>query len=273
MVPWIIASVPTTSWAKEIFPESSKPVEDLWMKIFEICGVTKDNSEEVLEQKLNKLTERKNKLNSYKIRKLNKNNLGTDFEIELPEKVVWEAGRETLANGEEVLVNYPTEEVFTSPTNDSASGIVYSSKPLSYNDNLINNFWIKFKDGVAIDCGAEEGLDILKGIISATENSNRLGEVALVEYHSPISQSNMIFYETLFDENASCHLALGKAFPECIEDGINLNEEELRENKLNICKNHVDFMIGTKDLEITGITADNEEIKIFENGDFTDLFR
>ncbi len=274
MVPWNIAAVPTARWARKLFPNSKKPVDDLWMKIFEICGVTKNNSEEALEQKLNKLTERKDKLNTYKIRKLKyKNSLGTDFEIELPKKVLWQAGREQLANGEEMLPNYPTEEVFTSPTNDSANGIVYASKPLSYNDNLITDFWIKFKDGIAIDCGAKEGLDVLKGIISSTNNSNRLGEIALVEYHSPISQSNMIFYETLFDENASCHLALGKAFPECIENGTNLTEEEIIKNKLNICKNHVDFMIGTKDLEITGITADNKEIKIFENGDFSGLFK
>lgn len=274
MVPWIIAAVPTNSWSKKIYPNSEKPLDDLWMKIFEICGVTKENSEEELNKKLENLTERKNKLNSYKIKKLKyKNSLGTDFEIELPEKVLWQTGRERLANGEEVLVNYPTEEVFTSPTCDSASGIVYASKPLSYNDNIINDFWIKFKDGVAIDCGAKEGLDILKGIINGAENSNRLGEVALVEYHSPISESNMIFYETLFDENASCHIALGDSFPECIENGINLEKEELIKNKLNQCKNHVDFMIGTKDLEITGITADNKEIKIFENGDFTGLFK
>lgn len=274
MVPWIIAAVPTNSWSKKLYPNSDKPLDDLWMKIFEICGVTKENPEEELNKKLENLTERKNKLNSYKIKKLKyKNSLGTDFEIELPEKVLWQTGRERLANGEEVLVNYPTEEVFTSPTCDSANGIVYASKPLSYNDNIINDFWIKFKDGVAIDCGAKEGLDILKGIINGAENSNRLGEVALVEYHSPISESNMIFYETLFDENASCHIALGDSFPECIENGINLEKEELINNKLNQCKNHVDFMIGTKDLEITGITADNKEIKIFENGDFTGLFK
>ena len=274
MVPWIIAAVPTLSWAKKVFPDSNQPLEDLWMKIFEICGVTKDDSEKELNEKLEKLKERRNKLNSYKIRKLKyKNSLGTDFEIELPEKVLWQTGREKLASGEEVLVNYPTEEVFTSPTCDSANGIVYASKPLSYNDNLINDFWIKFRDGVAIDCGAKEGLNILKGIISSAANSNRLGEVALVEYDSPISKSNMIFYETLFDENASCHIALGDSFPECIENGINLDKEELIKNKLNQCKNHVDFMIGTKDLEITGITADNKEIKIFENGNFTDTLQ
>ena len=269
MVPWCIAAVPTLSWAKKIFPESNSPLEDLWNKIFEICGVYEENPEQHLESKLKTLGIRKDKLNSLHIKKLiYSNSLGTNFSIELNDKTIWATGRDKLANGEEVLVNYPTEEIFTSPNRMSANGIVYSSKPLSYQDKLINNFWIKFENGKAIDCGAEEGLDTLQSIINSCENSNYLGEVALVPFDSPISNSNTIFYETLFDENAACHLALGDSFTECIENGINMSKEELLNNNMNQCTNHVDFMIGTKDLNIKGITFDNEEIDIFINGNF-----
>lgn len=273
MVPWCIAAVPTLSWARKVFPESEEPVNEMWNKIFEICGVTKENPELELNNKLNKLSERKDKLNSYKISKLiYTNSIGTNFTIELPNNVLWATGREKLVNGDEVLVNFPTEEIFTSPNYESANGIVYSSKPLSYQDHIIDKFWIKFENGIAIDCGAEEGLETLQSVINSCENSNRLGEVALVPYDSPISNSNTIFYETLFDENAACHLALGNSFPECIENGVNMSKEELIENKLNQCKNHVDFMIGTDDLNIKGITNTGEEIDIFVNGNFSELF-
>ena len=274
IVPWCIAAVPTYSWACKVFPNSNNPVEDLWNMIFNICGVNKNNPEEHLNSKLERLVNRKNKMNSFHFKKLiYKNSLGTDFSIELPDNVLWATGRERLVNGTDVLVNFPTEEVFTSPNCVSANGIVYASKPLSYQDNLINNFWIRFENGIAVDCGAEEGLETLKSIITSCENSNRLGEVALVEYDSPISNSNTIFYETLFDENAACHLALGDSFPECVENGVNMTKEELISNNLNQCKNHVDFMIGNKDLNIKGITNTGEEIDIFINGNFSELFK
>ena len=137
-----------------------------------------------------------------------------------------------------VLVNFPTLEIFTSPNKDSATGIVYSSKPLSYQGVIIDDFSIQFENGVAVGCKAKKGQNALKEMINSCENSNRLGEVALVEYSSPISESKIVFYETLYDENASCHLALGDSFPECIENGVNLSREELTERGLNKCVNH-----------------------------------
>lgn len=274
VVPWCIAAVPSLSWAKEVFPNSETPKEDLWNKIFEICQITKRNPEKVIEEKIKNLSDTCEKLNRYQFKTLKyTNSLGTNLTINLPENHLWASGKSKLARGEEVLVNYPTEEVFTSPTNDSATGIVYSSKPLCYQDNIIKDFWIKFEKGVAIDCHAKKGNDILKQLISSCSNSNRLGEVALVPYDSPISKSDIIFYETLYDENASCHLALGASFPECIKNGHKMTREELKKYKLNDCRNHVDFMIGTKDLTITGITVNNEEIKIFEKGNFTKEFK
>lgn len=268
-VPWCIAAVPTESWAKELFPKSQTPVEDLWNKIFQICHITENNPEEIWQKKIAKLTEKSTELTKHQFQKLKyTNSLGTDFEIELPENHLWCSGMSKLKNGKEIIVNFPTEEVFTSPTYDSANGIVYSSKPLAYQDNLINNFWIRFKDGIVIEYGAEEGEEVLKNIISSCKNSNRLGEVALVEYNSSISQSELVFYETLYDENATCHLALGAAFPECIKDGTKLSRAELDKFKLNDCQNHVDFMIGTPDLKVVGITQKGEEITIIENGNF-----
>lgn len=274
MVQWCIAAVPTESWAKEVFPTSDSPVDDLWNKIFEICNINEENPKEIWNKKINTLTTITEKLNSFKFKKLKyTNSLGTDFEIELPKNHLWCSGKSILTNGQEVLVNFPTEEVFTSPTYDSAQGIVYSGKPLAYQDNTIDNFWIKFENGIAIDCGAEKGEEVLKNIIESCPNSNRLGEVALVEHNSSISSSKITFYETLYDENASCHLALGAAFPECIENGPEMDKKELEKNKLNDCTNHVDFMIGTDDLNIIGFTEDDEEITIFENGNFTEKFK
>ncbi len=274
LVPWCIAAVPTESWAKEVFPNSKEPLKDLWNKIFEICSIDQPNPEEIWNHKIDKLNERSKKLTKYQFTKLRyKNSLGTDFEIGLPENHIWASGRDTLQNGNDYLANYPTEEVFTSPTDNSATGIVYASKPLAYHDNVIKNFWIKFQNGKVVDYQAEEGYETLKSIITSCMNSDKLGEVALVEYDSEISKSGLTFYETLYDENAACHLALGESFSECIQNGRTMTEEELKANHLNRCKNHVDFMIGTKDLSVTGIKSDGTEIKIFENGNFTSEFK
>lgn len=272
-IAWCIAAVPTLRWAKELFPNSSDPVSDLWNKIFEICSITDCNPVEIWNDKISKLKLRTDKLNEYKFKRFHyTSSNGTDFTIEFPEKHVWCSGNETLTSGKEVLVNFPTEEVFTSPDCTSANGIVYSSKPLSYQGVIIDNFSITFKDGKVIDCSAESGLDTLKAMINICENSDKLGEVALVPNDSPISNSNIVFLETLYDENAACHLALGDSFPECFKDGTSLSKDELYKYNLNNCRSHVDFMIGTSDLNIVGTTYDGREIEVFKNGNFTDIF-
>ena len=273
ITPWCIAAVPTKEWADEVIKEENS-LDKLWNQIFKICMINEDNPEELWNQKINRLSNISNKLNNYHFKKLKyKNSLGTDFEISLPENHLWASGRETLKDGREVLVNFPTEEIFTSPDCKSANGVVYASKPLCYQDNLIENFYLRFKDGKVIDYGAEKGQETLKNIIESCDNSNMLGEVALVEYDSPISNSNIIFYETLYDENASCHLALGDSFPECLKGGLEKTKDELFEqDHLNKCDNHVDFMVGNKDTKIVGITSNNEEITIFENGNFSSIF-
>ena len=274
MVPWCIGCVPTLSWATVLFPHSDNPVDDLWMKIFEICEITKDNPEKLWNKKIEMLESRAQRLNDYQFKKLvYKNSLGTDFSVELPLNHVWESGRQKLKDGKEILCNFPTEEVFTSPDYRTAEGVVYASKPLSYQDNIIENFSVRFEGGKAVEVKAEKGEDTLKALIKTCDNADYLGEVALVEYASAISASGMVFLETLFDENAACHIALGDSFPECIQNGPNKSKDELYKLGLNKCDNHVDFMIGTSDLSITGITHDNKEIKIFENGNFTSEFK
>lgn len=273
ITPWCIAAVPTESWAKEVFPNSEKPLEELWMKIFEACALTEKNPEALWQNKIDKLKTRAQKLNDLKIKKLiYKNSKGTDFEIELLDKTIWCSGKSTMQNGKEILVNFPTEEIFTSPDYRTANGIVYSSKPLMYHDVKIDNFWIKFENGKVVEFDAESGKDTLKEMIYSSENSDYLGEVALVPHDSPISNTNIVFYETLFDENAACHLALGDSFQECYEGGPEMTKEELNELGLNKCLNHVDFMIGTNDLSIKGITKNGEEIIIFNEGNFSKIF-
>ena len=270
---WCIAAVPTQAWARELYKEENA-VEILWDKIFDMCMIKEDNPTEIWNSKIEKLQERGKKLTNYQFKTLQySSSNGTDFSIDLPKNHIWASGRETLANGKEVLVNFPTEEVFTSPDCKSAEGIVYSSKPLSYQDNIIDNFYIKFSKGKVIDSHAEVGDSILKEMIDICENSNMLGEVALVPYDSPISNMKEVFLETLFDENAACHIALGDSFPECIENGPNISKEVLfNEYNMNKCDSHVDFMVGTKELNITGITKEGKEVPIFINGNFSKEF-
>jgi len=162
----------------------------------------------------------------------------------------------------------PTEEVFTLPKKTGVNGIVYSSKPLNHNGKLIEDFSFTFKEGRIVDFTAKKGYDTLKELIETDEGSHYLGEVALVPFDSPISKSNILFFNTLYDENASCHLAIGNAYPSCIQNGDNMSEEELEKQGVNLSINHEDFMFGTSDLSITGITEDGKEVQVFENGNF-----
>lgn len=269
---WTIAAVPTEKWAQEVFKNSKNPLEDLWNQIFEICNIKEKNPVEIWNKKVEVLKRRADKLNEYKFKSLKyESSNGTNFYIELPKEHIWQSAKESI-NNKDITVNYPTEEVFTSPDCKSANGILYSSKPLVYQDVIIDEFYISFKDGKVEKFNAKTGNDTLKEMINICKNSDMLGEVALVPYDSPISNSNIVFLETLYDENAACHIALGDSFPECFKNGINMTKEELFEKNLNDCKSHIDFMIGTKDLKVTGTTHDNKEIPILINGNFTEEF-
>lgn len=268
---WCVLSVPTLSWAKKIFPNLSdeKALESLWDVIFKTVRVdTKDpikaweNHNAYLEEKIKFMNE-----NNFKSVHLKSSN-GTDLNIELPEGHIWAGGSEEDVKGIPFNANMPTEEIFTLPKKTGVNGIVYSSKPLSYGGNLIDNFSITFKDGRAIDFTAETGYDILKQMLESDEGAKYLGEVAFVPYNSPISNSKLIFFNTLFDENAACHLAFGRAYESCVKNADKYSEEELEKMGVNNSVIHVDFMIGTSDLEITGINKNGETIKIFSNGNW-----
>lgn len=268
-VSWCIAATSTLGFSKKVFPKSDDPVTDLWNQIFEICFINTENPIEEWEKQVIKSENRSNILNKYKFKMLHyTNSLGTDLKIGLTDKTIWCGAGEKNLDGRKILVNLPTFEVFTSPDKNKTNGVVYSSKPLVYNGTLIENIRLEFKDGKVVNFDASKGKDVLEGIIKADENSCMLGEAALVDYNSPISNSNIIFYTTLYDENAACHLALGNGFKTALENGVNLSLEELDELGLNNSVVHVDFMIGTKDLCITGIDSYGNEKEIFKDGNF-----
>ncbi|WP_425058733.1 Aminopeptidase 2 [Sporomusa carbonis] len=268
---WCVVSVPTQAWARKVFPElpGDAAVEKLWDAIGKAVRADTADPVAAWQQHANDLKKRTEYLNSKKFKMLQyKNSLGTDLQVELPDGHIWLGGAEHTPEGREFIANMPTEEVFTLPAKTGVNGTVVSSKPLNYNGTLIENFSLTFKDGRIIESKAEKGHDVLSKLIETDDGSHYLGEVALVPYDSPISNSNILFYNTLFDENASCHFAIGKAYPVCIADGDTMSKEELAKTGVNDSIVHVDFMIGTPDLEITGVTAAGETLTVFEKGNF-----
>lgn len=270
-ISWCVVGAAVPSWAKVVFPDipTDEAMKKLWDLIFYTVRADKDDPVAEWEKHLSNLDKWADFLNKHQFEYLQYNSeKGTDLRIRLPKNYIFAGGSEYNRHGEEFIANIPTEEVFSMPHRDGANGIVYNTKPLNYNGNLIDDFYLKFKDGVVVDFNAKTGHDTLKNILSSDEGAKRLGEVALVPYHSPISETKVLFFETLYDENASCHLALGKAYPTCIEGGENMSDEELLQNGVNDSIIHVDFMIGDETTEIKGISYDNEEVQIFKNGDF-----
>ena len=265
---WCIAAVPSVTWAKKLFPQlrAGAAVERLWEAILDTSRVHDDP---VLEWKMHNesFLARCERLNSMNLRKLHytaKN--GTDLWVSLIPEALFCGGGESTESGVYFNPNIPTEEIFTSPMKDSAEGVVYSSMPLSYGGQVIDNFHIRFEGGRAVEWHAERGEELLGEIITADDGAARLGECALVPYSSPINASGILFYNTLFDENACCHLALGRGFDNCVRDYEKYSQDELRAMGVNDSMIHVDFMIGSDDLEITGITEDGREVEIFRNG-------
>ncbi len=270
---WCIAGVPTKQWASRVFKDDSptQALAKLWKAVYKACRIEEDNDPiSEWNEHVERMKRNASLINDMKLVSLHyKNSLGTDLTIKLPKNYRFTgANNIQKINGRGFVPNIPTEEIFASPRLDGVDGIVYSSKLLNYHGIVIDKFFLKFKDGKVIDFGAETGYEALKGIIEFDEGSCRLGECALIPYHSPISELGIVFLSTLFDENASCHLALGASFNECIENGENMSEEELTAAGLNSSKEHVDFMIGTKDLQIDGIDEEGHTHPIFVDGDF-----
>ncbi|MCE5287026.1 MAG: aminopeptidase [Pelosinus sp.] len=268
---WCVVSVPTAAWAKKVFPDltADAAIEKLWEAILKTVRVDQQDPVAAWEAHKQYLKKSMDFLNAHNFKELHyQNSLGTDLKIELPEGHLWLAGSEFTPEGVEFIANMPTEEVFTLPKKDGVNGKVVSSKPLNYNGNLIENFSLTFKDGKIMEYSAQKGQAVLEKLIGTDEGSHYLGEVALVPFDSPISNANILFYNTLFDENASCHLAFGKAYPVCIKDGSEQDKETLAKRGVNDSLVHEDFMVGTADLSITGITQTGETVSIFKNGNF-----
>ncbi|NKF08184.1 aminopeptidase [Clostridium gasigenes] len=270
-VRWCVLSVPSEAWASKIFPELTieEAMEKLWSVIFSVVRVDTEDPVEAWVNHNKNLNQKISFLNKNSFETLHyKNNKGTNLTVELPTGHLWLGGGEKSTSGIEFNANMPTEEVFTLPKRDGVNGTVVSSKPLSYGGNLINDFSLTFKDGKVIDFSAKEGGDVLKQLLDSDESAKYLGEVALVPMDSPISNSGIVFYNTLFDENAACHFAFGKAYPCCLAGGTEMTDEELAKNNVNNSIIHVDFMIGTDDLEITGIIKNKDSVTIFKNGNW-----
>jgi len=265
---WTIAAVPGKAWAKKVFPElrPAQAMEKLWEAILSTARVTDDPAAAWREhnRNLEQRCEYLNNLHAVELRYRASN--GTDLRVGMIPQAKFCGGGETSLTGHFFNPNLPTEEIFISPMKGKAEGIVYSSMPLSYQGQLIENFSVRFENGKAAEVHAEKNEQLLKEMISMDENACYLGECALVPYDSPIRNSGILFYETLFDENAACHLALGAGFIDTIRDYDQYTLEECHEMGINDSMIHVDFMIGTADLEIDAVTADGTIVPVFRNG-------
>lgn len=269
---WCILAYPNKAWAKKMFPtlSVSAAIEKQWQYIAKTVRLDTEDPIAAWNEHQRKITERCRILNSAKIRSFTyKNSIGTNVTVGMPDGYIFCGGAEKgEQDGVYFTANLPTEEVFSSPDRTSVNGRIVAALPLCRNGHIIDKFWFEFKNGKIVDYGAEQGYDNLKSIIETDEGSHYLGEIALVGYNSPIRNLETMFYETLFDENASCHFAIGDCYPTCLKNGADMTKEELLSHGLNSSIEHVDFMVGTKDLEITAETKSGDILKIFENGEW-----
>lgn len=268
-VTWCVASVPTVLWANLLGYEGSdeEKINQLWATLLKLCRIEGVEPKDTYRHHMAKLRHRCEALNKLDLKSLRYTcENGTDLLLELPEGHIWLGGEESSKDGTIFNANIPTEEVFSAPQYNGVNGVVHSTKPLIYHGNTISDFSFTFKEGKIVEYTAKEGYEVLKELVETDEGSHYLGEVALVDHFSPISQSNQIFYETLFDENASCHLAIGASYPTCLKNSDGLSEEELKERGLNHSLTHVDFMIGHERMNIKGYTRDGQAVDIMIDG-------
>lgn len=272
---WCIAAVAGKNWAKKVFPKEKNAQaaeEKLWEAILR-CSRAEGNPIGNWNEHNKNLSERCRILNGLHLKKLfYRSSNGTDLTVGLMPEGVFAGGGETTLSGRYFNPNIPSEEVFTTPRRGLAEGVVYSTKPLSYQGQLIENFHLRFADGKVTEAAAEKGEEVLKKMLAMDEGASYLGECALVPFDSPINESGLLFYNTLFDENASCHLALGRGFNNCVAGWEGYSFEEIKEKGVNDSSVHVDFMIGTDDLRITGVAKDGRRIPVFENGNWSEQF-
>ncbi|MGW8958119.1 aminopeptidase [Paenibacillus sp. NPDC055715] len=267
---WALIAYPSEEWAAKVFPNlpASEQMDKLWEAIFSTVRVDLDNPVEAWKEHLKTLSSKSDILNAKRYKKLHYLAPGTDLTIELAKDHLWVAAESVNQQGHTFVANMPTEEVFTAPLKTGVNGKVSSTKPLSYSGNIIDNFTLTFENGRIVDVQAETGLETLQHLIEMDEGSHYLGEVALVPHQSPISDKNILFYNTLFDENASNHLAIGNAYAFNLKGGKDMTLEQLAANGLNSSLTHVDFMIGSGEMDINGVTEDGTEEPIFRKGNW-----
>lgn len=270
-ISWTLGAASGLEWAKKVFPNAAsdeEAVDLLWDQIFKTCRIYEEDPIKVWEEHEARLVAKAKVLNDEQFVKLHYTAPGTDLVLGMPKNHLWEAAGSINAQGEHFIANMPTEEVFTAPDYRVADGYVTSTKPLSYNGNIIEGIKVTFKDGEIVDVTAEKGDEVMKKLVFDNAGARGLGEVALVPDKSPISQSGVTFFNTLFDENASNHLAIGQAYAFSIEGGIEMSQEELKEAGLNRSDVHVDFMIGSNKMNIDGIREDGTRVPIFRDGEW-----
>ena len=269
---WCIAAVPSKAWAKKVFPDaptSSSAVERLWDAILSASRADGPDPVKDWHRHNDELGEKCDHLNRLKLASLEyKSKNGTDFRVGLIDGSQFCGGSEETLGGATFNPNIPSEEIFISPKAGDAEGIVYSTKPLSYQGELIEDFSVRFEGGKVVEVKAKKNQELLEKMISMDEGAKMLGECALIAYDSPINNTGLLFYNTLFDENASCHLALGRGFNECVRGYETMTKEQLKEKGINDSTIHVDFMIGSEDLEIIGVMKSGDRVPIFKNGNW-----
>ncbi|MBR3136257.1 MAG: aminopeptidase [Clostridia bacterium] len=270
--PWSIGALASPAWAKRVFPdlEEREAVAALWEKIFMAVRVTGDGTAvEKWRQHQENLQRHVDILNGYAFDRLHYYNaLGSDFTVGLCKGHIWCAGGEKTPKGQFFMPNMPTEEIFTAPDRNRCDGVICAALPLSKDGNVIRDIRFVVKAGKIVEATASANEELLRKSIAVDEGASRFGEVALVPYDSPISNSKTLFYNTLFDENAACHLAFGEAYPTTVEGALDMSEEERLSAGLNSSITHVDFMVGTADLSIDGYTADGRCVPVFRDGNF-----
>ncbi len=268
---WTIVSIPTPAWAQQIFPDDTAEAatDKLWNAIGHIMRLDQDDPTAAWRKHINTLVSRAEYMTKHNFEYIRmKNAAGTDLSVGLATDHVWIAAEEEGQDGIRFTANMPTEEVFTAPHNRKINGKVVNALPLVNNGNVIDNFSITFKDGKVTDFTAETGYEALKGLLESDEGVLSLGEIALIGKKSPIAESRILFYNTLFDENASCHLAFGASYPTTVKNGNNMTAEQLAQHGMNQSIQHVDFMVGTKDIDIDGIGYDGKVTPLFRNGEW-----
>ena len=268
-VQWCVAAAPAPSWAAKVFPELpvEEAVEKLWQVIFDVCRVSTGDPVTAWQEHVAKTKARRDQLNAWNLDHVHiVSSNGTDLTVGIADQAVWESAASKNEKGVTFLPNIPTEEVFTAPHKDKVNGVVYGTKPYVFNGQLIKGFHVTFKDGKVVEHGAEEGADLLGQLLDTDEGARHIGEVALVPASSPINRCGKLFYNTLFDENAACHIAFGDSYPGTTVGGTGLTREQLDARGMNHSSLHEDVMIGAEDSEITGKCRDGRTVQLFQNG-------